>query len=180
MEVCIFSYPDPKFIILILAIRQSKICSWKNFVGKSKIQTDVIFLTRRLFFLLLFFVCLFFNLQKEKTLKQANQNISLWFVSKQDAFKKMEWCSIYYFFFFLQRWENMLQILKTTWRSLLWVEDNILLNSDMLGLLVCLFAFHFQLADFFLVISGLSPTYLFAYIAELAAKWKTSYSQISV
>lgn len=51
------------------------------------------------FFLLLFFVCLFFNLQKEKTLKQANQNISLWFVSKQDAFKKMEWCSIYYFFF---------------------------------------------------------------------------------
>lgn len=68
----------------------------------------------------------------------------------------------------------MLQILKTPWRSLLWVEDNILLNSDMLGLLVCLFAFHFQLADFFLVIVGLSPTYLFAYIAELAAKWKTS------
>lgn len=91
-----------------------------------------------------------------------------------------KWNDVPFIIFFFYSAEKTLQILKTTWRSLLWVEDNILLNSDMLGLLVCLFAFHFQLADFFLVISGLSPTYLVAYIAELAAKWKTSYSQISV
>lgn len=64
------------------------------------------------------------------------------------------------------------------------VEENIHLNWDMLGLFVC-FPFslcRFSFFFFFLVSFRvcLQLIYLFAYLVEWVAKWKTTYSRISV